>query len=229
MTKIDCPKCGFSQPASDECQRCGIIFAKFKTHQQTIIKKMNAPFDFKTATEAELKKEYDRIAQEIGDDQFFTKKELNYLPEVLQAGEQVLCFTSGFVKNNTWLITLTDRRLLLLDKGMIYGLKQISIPLNKVNAISGSTGLLFGKIIVTDGANNTKIDNVWKKTVKPFTNRVQEAIEAINNPKPQPPSPTPVASIDDPYAKLEKLASLKEKGIITDIEFEKEKSKILGN
>ena len=33
-------------------------------------------FDFKRASEADRKKEYDRIAKEIGDDNFFTKKEL---------------------------------------------------------------------------------------------------------------------------------------------------------
>ena len=45
-------------------------------------------------------------------------------------------------------------------------------------------------------------------------------------------SPEPDAtpqSEDDPYSKLEKLASLKEKGIISEEEFEQEKKKILGN
>ncbi len=55
-------------------------------------------FDFKHASEADRKKEYDRIAKEIGDDNFFTKKELNYLPEALADGEQVLAFTSGFFR-----------------------------------------------------------------------------------------------------------------------------------
>ena len=40
-------------------------------------------FDFKNASAKELDKEYKRIADEIGDDQFFTKKELRYLPEML--------------------------------------------------------------------------------------------------------------------------------------------------
>ena len=222
---MKCPKCGFEQSQSVECQRCGIIFAKYKSHQQVIKKKQSIPFDFITASKHELQKEYNRIAKEIGDDQFFTKKELHHLPEVLQNGEQVLSFTSGIVNANTWLITLTDRRVLFLDKGMVFGLKQKSIPLNKINSVSGSTGLLFGKIIITDGANDTHINNVWKKTVKPFTNKVQEAIEDINNPNPQPQALP--ASVDDPYAKLEKLAALKEKGILTEAEFENEKRKLL--
>ena len=51
-------------------------------------------FDFKNSKPTDRKREYDRIAKEIGDDQFFTKKELNHLPEVLSDGEQVLAFTS---------------------------------------------------------------------------------------------------------------------------------------
>lgn len=182
-------------------------------------------FNYKTASKEELKKEYNRIAKEVGDDQFFTKKELNYLPEILQDEEQILAFTSGIMGANTWLISLTDRRIIFLDKGMIYGLKQEAIPLNRVNAVSGSTGLIFGKIIITDGAKDREITNVWKKTVKIFTNKCQDAIHAINN---QAQYSNSQKQQEDPYAKLEKLASLKEKGIISEDEFEKEKKKILG-
>lgn len=181
-------------------------------------------FDYKTASKEELKNEYTRIAKELGDGRFFTKKELSYLPEVLQDGEQILAFTSGLMDSNTWLISLTDRRIIFLDKGMIYGMKQEAIPLNRVSAVSGSTGLFFGKIIITDGAKDREISNVWKKTVKIFTNKCQDAIYAINqNQHPVSQEQTE----EDPYAKLEKLASLKQKGIISEAEFEKEKKKIL--
>jgi hypothetical protein len=183
-------------------------------------------FDFKNATPEELKNEYNRIAKEMGDDQFFTKKELKYLPEALRDGEQVLAFTSGLMDGNTWLIALTDRRIIFLDKGMIYGLKQTAIDLDKVNAVSGSTGLIFGKISITDGAKERKIDNVWKKTVKRFTNKVQEAIEARKAAMQQPVQMAQPVEID-PYEKLEKLASLKEKGVITEAEFQDQKGKIL--
>ncbi|MGH8273023.1 MAG: hypothetical protein ACRES9_02020 [Gammaproteobacteria bacterium] len=58
-------------------------------------------FDFKHASAAERKVEYKRIAKEIGDDQFFTKKELNYLPEILADGEQILAFSSGLMDGDT--------------------------------------------------------------------------------------------------------------------------------
>lgn len=185
-------------------------------------------FDFKNASDADRKAEYERIAKEMGDDQFFTKKELKHLPEVLMEGEQVLAFSSGFMDGNTWLIALTDKRILFLDKGMIFGLKQTAIDLDKVNAVSGETGLMLGKITIQDGAGSRTIDNVQKKTVMNFTNKVRDAIEARKTSvRSQPSTPTTSDAADDVVSKLERLAALLEKGVISQEEFNQQKAKIL--
>lgn len=177
-------------------------------------------FDFKNATQAERNEEYKRIAKEVGDDQFFTKKELTFLPKILASGEQIIAFTSGFMDGNTWLITLTDRRIIFLDKGMIYGLKQISINLDKINSISGHTGMFFGKIIIGDGSSQYQITYVWKKTVTKFTNLARDAIEKCN-------STVLVSSSEDLVTKLSKLSGLVEKGILSEDEFNQQKAKLL--
>lgn len=179
-------------------------------------------FDFKNATKADLKAEYKRIADEMGDAQFFTKKELNHLPAILAPGEQVLAFTSGIMEANTWLISLTDRRIIFLDKGFFYGLKQTTIDLDKINSITGETGLIFGEIKIEDGAKEREIRNVWKKTVVAFTNKTRDAIEQRRHPH----RPAPVAA-DDVVSKLERLATLKDKGVLTQAEFEQQKARIL--
>ncbi|OTE95773.1 hypothetical protein BCS42_11955, partial [Crenothrix sp. D3] len=125
---------------------------------------------------------------------------------------------------NTWLITLTDRRIVFLDKGMIYGLKQTTIDLDKINSISGETGLFFGDIRIEDGAKERKIKNVWKKTVIKFTNKVRDAMEerkSLSRPN------NTVNSEDDIVSKLERLSILFEKGIINEDEFIKQKQKLL--
>lgn len=183
-------------------------------------------FNFKTASKTELQKKYNEIASEIGDDQFFTKKELHHLPSVLSDGEQVLAFTSGLMDGNTWLIALTDQRIIFLDKGIIYGLKQATIPLDKVNAVSGETGIIFGKIIIEDGASSRVITNVWKRTVIAFTNKTREAMNEIR--RPRSAAPPPLGSEDDVISKLERLSALKTSGILTQEEFDKQKAIILG-
>ena len=142
-------------------------------------------FDFNNATPRELNKKYKQIAKESGDLRFFTRKELKHLPRILADGEQVLAFSSGMMEHNgwphSWLIVLTDRRIYFLDKGFIYGLVQIAIDLDKINAVSGSTGILFGQIGIQDSQSLKVIDQVFKQTVLPFTNKVRDAIDARKN------------------------------------------------
>ncbi|MCS4448526.1 PH domain-containing protein [Clostridium botulinum] len=64
-------------------------------------------------------------------DTFGTKKEIKFLPEVLREDEEIKYMTSGFLDGNTWLVTCTNKRVIFLDKGMIFGLKQKEIPLEK--------------------------------------------------------------------------------------------------
>lgn len=180
-------------------------------------------FDFKNASPEALKAEYQRIANEMGDDQFFTKKELNHLPEVLSDGEQVLAFSSGMMDGNTWLIALTDHRVIFLDKGMIFGLKQVSIELDKINAVSGKTGILLGDIYIQDGGKERRIQNVPKKTVLAFANKVRDALQAKKSPKTAAAAPQQ----DDMISQLERLGDLRDKGVLTAEEFESQKARIL--
>lgn len=183
-------------------------------------------FDYKNATRAELKAEYKRIAQEMGDDQFFTKRELAYLPSALADGEQVLAFSSGLMDSKTWLIVLTDRRILFLDKGMLFGLKQTAIELDKVTAVSGRTGLIFGEIEVQEGTNTTVIKWVVKKTVARFANKARDAIHDLKY-KVEPLPETEVLVGDDAISKLDRLGDLLAKGVITQEEFSQQKEKLL--
>lgn len=137
--------------------------------------------DFTTATSAERKRAYDAIAKELGDDQFFTSKELDTLPKILSPMEQVLSFSSGIMDGNTWLIVLTDSRVLFVDKGMIFGLKQTSIDLENIVTIDGETGLFMGTIRVSTAAGPREIRNVWKRTVNAFINKVRAAQSARRN------------------------------------------------
>lgn len=178
-------------------------------------------FNFKNATKAELKQKYKQIEKEMHDLRFFTDRELYYLPKLLHDNEQILAFTSGYMSNHTWLLTLTDRRIILLNKSLVYGMEQIVIPLYKVNNITFETGLIFGTIFITDGAEEHKIKNVWKATAQIFTNKCLAAIDAAHK-------KDTVQNTDDPYDKLAKLGNLKERGVITEEEFQKEKKKILG-
>ena len=70
---------------------------------------------------------------------------------------------------------------------MVYGLRQAVIDLDKVSSVSFTTRWLFGDIHIRDSSGTYQITNVWKKSIVPFTNRVQQAVDArkpANNPMP---------------------------------------------
>lgn len=184
-------------------------------------------FGYKTASKKELKEKWKEIAKKVGDSKFFTKKELNYLPKILSEDEDVIAFTSGFMDKHTWLIVLTNKRIVFLDKGMFFGLEQIAIDLDRITSVSGKTGLFFGEILIEDGVKERYIKNVLKKTVRPFTNLVNEEIQKYRQKLYHQQSNK--TSTEDPYAKLEKLMTLKEKGTISEEEFNEAKRKILEN
>lgn len=135
-------------------------------------------FDFTTASRSELSLVWNAIAQEMGDDRFFTTKELDHLPKVLDVEEQVLAFSSGFHKGSTWLIVLTDQRILFIDKGMIFGVKTSSIELERINNFDYKKGVFFGSISIGSNAEVYEISNVWKKTIEPFIRKLRQAIKA---------------------------------------------------
>lgn len=166
----------------------------------------------------------DRVAKETGDSQLWasTKKEMHHLPAILAANEQLLAFTSGLMGGNSWLIALTDRRVIFLDKGLLYGLKQVTIDLDKVNAVSGTTGLVFGKIFIEDNASQRQIKNVPRGSVLKFTNKVNDAIEARKSLT----QGGTVRSLDT-SSQLSQLAALHEKGLLTTDEFNQQKAKLL--
>lgn len=183
--------------------------------------------DYKTASKNELLKEFERLKKVTNDTGAWTKKEFLHFPEIAMPDETPLAVSSGSMDGKTWLIILTNKRVVFLDKGMIYGLKQIAVDLSSISSVGCQTKLLFGLILITAGGKNYSIEYISKKTVVPFTNLVKQAMEEAKHIHVSPVVQQAISS-DDMVSKLERLAVLKEKGIITEEEFQDQKAKILG-
>lgn len=199
-------------------------------------------FDFKNASKSELKQKYIEIGSEINSTKFLGKRELYYLPKLLSEGEQVLAYTTGYMNANSWVIALTDRRIIFIDVGFIYGVKQMTINLEMINSISGETGFIMGRIEIAHGGGAWSIENVFKSTVAPFTTKVRDAIEQRHitlrgggqttssqqyeyTDRPHQPQTPELA--EDTYSKLANLSKMLEEGKISRREFETLKSKIM--
>lgn len=171
---------------------------------------------------------------------FGTMKEMNRLPEQLQAGEVVLCFTAGVMSNtgdsnitdfgiSTWLVVLTDRRFLFLDAAMLSNSIDVHSILHKnVQAVRVAQGFVLGKINIDTGGRTTLIDNCEKKTVKvlgDLANDWLQILEERNSRPQQHEAPSGESGLD----KLKKLGELKVLGLVSEQEFNDAKAKVLAS
>ena len=170
---------------------------------------------------------------------FYTRKEIRYLPKVLNEGERILSLTSGFMSNRTWLAVCTNRRVLFLDRGMFFGLRQLQMNLDRIQSIDSSFGLVFGTIRVWDGAAAMSIGLVLKPTVMPFVKTVQDAMdkykrmmvhELAASASNAHRTATDTGSIQNHMiSELERLGKMKSEGLLSDEEFAAAKAKLLAH
>ena len=165
---------------------------------------------------------------------FYTRKEIRYLPKILVDGERILALTSGFLNKHTWLCVCTSQRILFIDRGMFWGLRQIQMNLDRIQAIDSSYSLFFGSIRVWDGASAFQIGLVPKSSIAAFVRTVQAGMDhykrqmvhdivgqASGVAHPAAPQGTPW------IGELERLAQLKSSGHISEAEYAAAKAKLL--
>lgn len=173
-------------------------------------------------TLAEIKRQIDACPSRYI---FWTEKEIRALPQILDGDESIKAITSGLMNKTTWLAVCTNRRLLFINRGMFYGLRQVQLPLDRIQSLDHEFTILFGSIRVWDGASAFTISMVLKSSIVPFVKATQEAMHAsrVTQSKPHAASQT-----IDVTSQLVKLAELKEKGHLSEAEFQAQKKKLLG-
>ena len=170
---------------------------------------------------------------------FYTRKEIRYLPNIMNDDERILALTSGFMKNRSWLCVCTNRRVLFLDRGMFFGLRQLQMNLDRIQAIDSSFGLAFGSIRVWDGAASMEVGLILKSSVAPFVKTVQDAMDKYKRLMVHELSAvatnahntaTQVGSLgqNQLIGELERLAKLKADGHLSEQEFADAKKKLIG-
>ena len=173
-------------------------------------------------TLAEIKRQIDSCP---GRYIFWTEKEIRALPEILESDETIKAVTSGIMNSSTWLGVCTSRRLIFLNRGMIFGLRQVQFPLERIQSIDHEFTIAFGSISVWDGASSFTIRLVLKNSIMPFVKATEEAMFAAK--KASTRTQTQPSTVDV-ATQLTKLAELKEKGHLTEEEFNQQKKKLLG-
>jgi len=175
--------------------------------------------NFQDSIESQIKR--------IGAGGLLYRKEIKELPHILWEDEHIEKLTQGWYNNGTGILVATNKRLIFVDKGLVYGLRVEDFPYEKITSIKYKTGLALGEITVFTSGNNSTIENILKSHVKPFAEYVRARITRKMDHASAPI--TQLKPDSDHITQLERLAALKEKGILTDEEFNEQKRKILGS
>lgn len=166
---------------------------------------------------------------------FYTRKEIRALPSILGDNERILALTSGFMDGKTWLAVCTDRRVIFMNRGMFFGLKQKQMNLDRIQSIDSSHVIFFGSIRLWDGASAIEIRMVLKSSVGPFVRTVQDAMdmykrqlavdlaERVSSAN----ANAKANNAEKMTAELERLSKLKAEGHLSEKEFLAAKAKLL--
>jgi hypothetical protein len=177
----ECPFCAEIIKAKAKiCKHCGSNIDPSETPSSGK-KTMTAPFPepapFVTASPPMDVESQIRALGEF--DRFGTRKEIKCVPEIIRPGERIMAMTSGLLNGTTWLIIATDQRVVFLDKGMFFGLKQLEIPLKAITAVVQIRGLIYGGINITAASVTHSITMIAKKDVKRVCDTISGLIQSI--------------------------------------------------
>ena len=144
------------------------------------------------------------------------------MPKLLWEDELPERAVQGFYEKGQGLLVATNKRLIFIDKGLL-SMRVEDFPYDKITSIQYSTGFVFGEITIYASGNKAVIKQVAKDQVRDFAEWVRARISA---PKAQAAATQPPAG--DVVPQLERLARLRESGVLTEEEFQTQKAKLLG-
>ncbi len=169
----------------------------------------------------------DQIQEQINKYKFGSvyakEREVKELPTILSADEELLAITGGQYHDGHGILVGTNIRLIFIDKGLLFGLKVEDFPYEKISSIEYKQGLMFGTISIYTSGNKADITYIPNIAIDEFVGFVRNMTHKTENVA----EPQTSTQDQDLISKLERLASLKEKGVLTDEEFNEQKKKLL--
>jgi hypothetical protein len=105
----------------------------------------------------------DRQLQELRESgRWWNERELRDLPAVLDAGEEILALSRGKIARvrwlrRSWLIVVTDRRLLCMRSGARASWRQFEVGANQIMRVSLRVGPFRGRVLVEAGGDTYRL------------------------------------------------------------------------
>ena len=163
------------------------------------------------------------------------RREVNDLPNILSDDEQIRGALQGRYGGGEGLLVATDRRMVFVDKKLIGNrVKVEDFPYDSVSSIQYELKILFATVTIFASGNKAEIEQVMPKALaRSFCEAVRALISGGTDGRladrdgvsVQPESkPTGVEQMADA---LERLADLRDRGLLSDEEFAEQKRSLL--
>lgn len=171
----------------------------------------------------------EQLSHISGIESLFGRKEIKELPNILWDDEAVVGMITGTYNSKIGVLFATTKRLIFVDKGLLFGLKVEDFPYDKITSIQYETGMFMGKITIFASGNKAELKDATKDLVRVFAETVRAKIENKGSMQSSTPKDEGHSgSMEDKIQQLERLQKLKEAGILSDAELAEQKAKILG-
>jgi Bacterial PH domain/Short C-terminal domain len=157
---------------------------------------------------------------------FLGRKEVKQLPGILWEDERVENLIRGWYASGTGILVATNKRLVFVDKG-ITKLRVEDFPYDKITSVQYKLGLAGGTLTIFASGNKADIEHVPKDQCKAFGDFIRARMTSISEHASVAKADRSASPGSDVIDQLERLAKLKADGILTEDEFQSQKSKIL--
>ena len=181
------------------------------------------------------KEKIDKFIDNYGFKLTKTKREIKELPNILHADEKLCGLLEGYTSHgleggisasSEGLVIATNKRIIFFHKSKFFGvISQQEMQLRSIVSCSYSKGVAFSKISFSTANNHITADWCDKLCAERFNKIVNELLSeqnAVNTNNKQ----NQQAQTNCNFEQLEKLFDLKQKGIITEKEFNQQKDKL---
>lgn len=144
------------------------------------------------------------------------------LADLIRQDERILAAIAGEYDGKYGAAAATDRRVVVVGRsgGLFKKTSSDEFLYQTITSVEVKTGLAQAKVEIVVPGNRAVVDKVPNALATTFAATVRQQIAAAH----APAAPAGV----DVAAQLERLASLRERGLLTDEEFETQKRKLLG-
>ena len=142
--------------------------------------------------------------------------EVNVLPEYIdeENGENILYACSGGYDTVDWLIVCTNKKILLLNRFFMTGLRDMEFPLSDITSVTASYEGGSGSLTITKFIEDFTIDYIKRPFLETMVDTIERAREALKCEKTKP-LPVENTSLDYHATIIEQNKQII--GLLTDI------------